>query len=524
MSELLERAAAELISHPPREAPGVHELRRRLNRRRGRRGAVLGITVAAVMIVGLVAVSGRSEGNSVGNPLEDFGFDNDGTVPCGDYGCGQFDPIGVAPGADDFYVGPASLGDPLISAQFWNGTIRCAELDAAGSTCTRVEGLGGSALVTYGDGNDQIRVGTTFSPNISIEEYAGGRTISQASPTPHVSATTVRGHPAVSFSEAQEKPTTPTAGLMWEERAGVIAWVTVPASRQAELPAIAEGLQTYVGPPSIPGRLVVPNTGVPWGVGVSGNNGSGLLIARFQGKECVAWGYIDTCGGGIEDRTFVHRLGSATAVAGSVPPEVTRVRVLPEFGEPVETAPFSYAGFTSRFYQATLQQDYAASVEWLTADGTVVSTYEVDNDSAAGFGGWPVFRARVDGKAVQLTADIDTTGTTPDPAIGAGKFTGTADRADSLLCTYITMFGPYAVTCSSPEQFNLWDNFNGIVFGAAGSDVGSVVVDGKSVELHSSPDITDRRFFVIVGSKAVFLDRNGDEIAVPAPIDGSQNP
>jgi hypothetical protein len=62
MSELLERAAAELITHPPREAPGVHEFRRRLNRRRGRRSAVLGITIAAVIIVGLVAVSGRSGG------------------------------------------------------------------------------------------------------------------------------------------------------------------------------------------------------------------------------------------------------------------------------------------------------------------------------------------------------------------------------------------------------------------------------------------------------------------------------
>ena len=81
----------------------------------------------------------------------------------------------------------------------------------------------------------------------------------------------------------------------------------------------------------------------------------------------------------------MNRLGSTTAIAGWVP-EVDRIRMVPEFGAPIEAAPFSYAGFTSRFYQATLPQDYTASVEWLATDGSIIATYEVDHDSAAGFG------------------------------------------------------------------------------------------------------------------------------------------
>jgi hypothetical protein len=526
MSDLLERAAAELIASPPREAPAVHELHRRLNQRRARCSAALGIVTVAVVVVGLVAISAQSGGRSVGNQfdsqLEDLGFDNDGTIPCGDFGCGQFDPIAVAPGVDDFYVGPASLGDPLISSQYWNATLRCAELDPAGATCTRIEGLGGTALVTYGDGVDQIQVGTTFSPNLSAEAYAKNRSISTSSPEGAATATTVRGHPAFSFAEPQQPPSPISPGLMWEERPNVIVWVTVPASRAAELSTIAEGLQTYVGPTSIPGRLVVPNTGVPWGVGVSGNNGSGLVIARFQGTECVAWGYIDSCDDSIESRTFVNPIGDATAVAGAVPPEVDAVRVNPQFGQPVVVTPFSYAGFSARFYQADLPQDFAQSVEWLAADGRVIDTYKLDAEATDV--GWPVATAQVEGRGIRLSADFDTAGNSPDRSAGVGKYVGTGDVSRPTLCVYLTLVESSAVTCSSPPQLNLIDSFDGILFGAVDPDVASVLVDGQSVELRTSPEIPDRRFFVAAGSAAVFLDTDGKPIAVPSPIDRSQNP
>jgi hypothetical protein len=526
MSDLLERAAAELIARPPREAPGVHELHRRLAQRRARRGAALGIVTVALVVVGLVAVSARSSGGAVGNQidpeLEDLGFDNDGTIPCMDAGCGQFDPVAVAPGVDDFYVGPASLGDPLISSQYWNAALRCAELDQAGTTCTRIEGLAGTALVTYGEGVDQIQVGTTFSPNLSVEAYATNRSIGIASPDGEATATTVRGHPAFSLAEPQKSPTAVSPGLMWEERPGVIVWVTVPASRAAELPAIAESLQKYAGPTSIPGRLVVPNTGVPWGVAISGNNGSGLVAARFHGTECVAWGYIDSCDASIESRTFVNPLGDATAVAGAVPPDVDAVRVNPQFGDPVVVTPFSYAGFSARFYQATLTQDFAQSVEWLAADGTVIDSYEIEAEAAAG--GLPVARAQVNGRGVRLSADFDTAGNSPDQSFGVGKYMGTADVPQPMLCVYLTLFESSAVACSSPPQLNLVDTFDGILFGAVGPDVAAVIIDGQPVELLTSPEIPDRRFFVAAGSAGAFLDANGDPIIVPTPVDRSQNP
>ena len=188
---------------------------------------------------------------------------------------------------------------------------------------------------------------------------------------------------------------------------------------------------------------------------------------------------------------------------------------MPLFGTPVVVSPFSYAVFASRFYQVTLPQDFAEKVEWLSSDGAVLATYTVDNEALAGFGGWTVARVRLDGRAFQLSADYDSAGTSPDPSIGVGKY---ASGTEARLCVYLTPFGPSAVACSSPEQLNVWDSFDGIVFGAAGQNVASVSVDGQPVELRVSPEIPDRRFFVAPGSQATFLDSAGKEIAVPAPI------
>lgn len=519
MSDLLERAAAELIARPPRAAPEVYELRRRLNRRRGRRTAVLALAVMALMVVGLVAISGRSADNSVGNQLDQLGFDNDGTTPCGDFGCGQFDSIAVAPGVNDFYVGPASLGDPLISGQFWTAALRCVQVDASARTCTEVEGLRSVPLVTYeASGGGQIQVGTTFGGSISLEDYAATFLGSLNGDRAAVTPTTVRGHPAVSFMADQSSP-----ALMWEERSGVVVWVTVPPSRQSELTSLAEHIELQPGPSSMPGVLVVPNRQR----GGDTDNVGDLVIARFQGAECVGWGYIDRCKEGIDDRTFINRVfqGDSTIVAGAVPPQVDRVRIRPEFGEPVDVTPFSFAGFTSRYYTATLPGDFVDSVEWLAASGAVLATTVAANtDAQAGIEGWRVARIKIAGHAVQLSADLNSAGVSADGSLGAIKYTGTAVPTQPLLCTYVTLFGPYAVTCSSPAELNVSDSFDGIVFGAAGPDVASVLVDGHAVELRPSPEIVDRRFFAAAGSQVVFLDTDGNAIAVPPPIDRQQTP
>ena len=310
-------------------------------------------------------------------PTQDsVAFDNDGTVPCADFGCGQFDAIPVAPGVDDFYVGPASLGDPHISESIWNGLIRCTELDTSGD-CARLEGLGIVALVDYGSGQaDQVQIGTTFGAHVTLEEYATMLGPMQpAAPTPAPS--TVRGHSAVLFEDNSQYP-----AVMWEERPGVLVWVAVPPSRQAELTSIAEAVVLQKGPSTIPGRLLVPNTGEPWRA--RNNNGTGLIVAKFSGKECVGWGYIDKCSDRIEDRTFAAHFPSAVYIAGSVPSEVESVRVRPESGDPVEVTPFAYGGSSSRFYQVTLPPDTVATVDWLGADGNVIATYQPSGGAIVG--------------------------------------------------------------------------------------------------------------------------------------------
>jgi hypothetical protein len=354
---------------------------------------------------------------------------------------------------------------------------------------------------------------------MSIADYAQIISGSLSGNNPPITSTSVRGHAAVSFSANTTLP-----ALMWEERPGVIVWVTVSPSRQAELPSLAEAVVAQSGPASIPGRLVVPNTGSPWTA--HGNTGSALVIARFQGAECVGWGFIDKCRPAIDDRTFINRVGDSTTVAGSVPPEVDRVRILPQFREPIDVVPFSYAGYTSRYYSASLPQDFAGSVEWLDATGTVLATtHGANTDVQAGIAGLRVARVQVAGNAVQLSADVDRSDPSPsDASLTVIQYAGTAVPPQPIVCTYVTMFGPYAATCSSPAQFNLWDTFDGMVFGAAGIDVTSVLVDGHVVEFHTSPAIPDRRFFVAAGSQAVFLDSAGNPITVPPPIDRQQNP
>jgi hypothetical protein len=242
-----------------------------------------------------------------------------------------------------------------------------------------MEGLGIVALVNYGSGQaDQVQVGTTFGAHVTLEEYATMLgPMKPAAPTPAPS--TVRGHSAVLFEDNGQYP-----AVMWEERPGVLVWVAVPPSREAELTSIAEAVVLQKGPSTIPGRLLVPNTGEPWRA--RNNNGTGLIVARFSGKECVGWGYIDKCSDRIEDRTFSAHFPSAVYIAGSVPTEVERVRVRPESGDPVEVTPFAYGGSFSRFYQVTLPPDTVASVDWLGADGSAIATYQPSGGAIVGSG------------------------------------------------------------------------------------------------------------------------------------------
>jgi|GEM_PF-3070628 len=347
-----------------------------------------GVAAGLLLVAAAAAIAGRDQpvtdqrpsSDSVGSPgpvQDSVAFDNDGTVPCRDFGCGQFDAIEVVPGVDDFYVGPASLGDPHISQSMWDSLIRCSELDASGA-CARIEGIGIVALVNYGTGQaDQVQVGTTFGAHVTLEEYALNLGSGLQTTRPATTSTVVRGHTALLFEDNGQYP-----AVMWEERPGVLVWVAVPPTRQSELASIAETVVLQRGPSTIPGRVLVPNTGEPWRA--QDNTGSGLVIAQFSGKDCVGWGGINKCSDRIEDRTFAAHFPSAVYIAGSVPIDVGRVRVQPEIGDPVEVTPFAYGGSSSRFYQVTLPPETVASVDWLGADGNVIATYQPAGESVVG--------------------------------------------------------------------------------------------------------------------------------------------
>ncbi|MFT3852626.1 MAG: hypothetical protein QM733_07815 [Ilumatobacteraceae bacterium] len=513
MSDLLERAARDLIARPT-DGPTADDLHRRLIARRHRRVA----TMAAVLLVlagaGLVAVTRRDTGGPA---------DGADVLTCDDGGCHGFDRLPVLDGAADYYVGPASLGSPSVDSRFIEQTLRCVELNATFDGCTKVEGMAIVAAVSYDDVSSGTTVDTTNRPessywvsigttfvDSSIEDYAR----ELATPgTSAVAATLSDGRPALTMDVSM------SPAIMWQARPGVVAWVTVPPERAGELAAIAVGVRRVAGPATIADRVVVPGTGPAFAGG--SNNGAGLLVGRLGGDECVGLGYVDGCGQDIAARTFVRSAVDGVAVTGAVPPQVSTVRVTPQFGQPQVIEPLPFADYQSRFFAVDLSQDAVVRVEWLDADGTVLAAEDQvqgQQYAVTSGGGAPIALLRLDGRLVAVGADV-TTLAAATPTDQPGRYVGVGDAPGDYLCVYVGTTAAMAVTCSTPPQLDLVDSSGGFVYGAVGADVASVEVDGQPVELHALAEIPDRRFFVAVGASAVLRDAAGNVVDVPAPVD-----
>lgn len=411
-------------------------------------------SVAALGLVGLLAIASRSEPEPA--PLADAPAPD--TTPaasappidCGDQGCVGFDRLPVADGVADYYVGPPDLGEPIVSLSMFDTLTRCVRLSDDFSTCERIEGVAGVPLVEHGpsdrpivtDGagrrhSGPVRIGTVFT-DISPSEYAAswGPTQQDGEQRP----TTVRGHDAVRYSNEVDP------ALVWQERPGVLVWVAVPFSMESELAVIADGVRRVDGPETIPDRVVVPLLGRTWEA--HNNDGNDLLTARAGGQECVGLAFVSRCGPEISNRTIVRTIddGTLLIVAGSVPTEVSSVRIDLESGQSTSPSLVPFADFDSRFYAAEFDAlaGVVRSVTWLDTQGDVVSSVEVDVDAMVGTVPTTTSPAQASDVDVPITvppADEPESSTTifPPPPTTA------PDDTESVTDTYVVQAGDFPI-------------------------------------------------------------------------------
>jgi len=358
--------------------------------RRGGAYLLAAAAVAALTVTGAIAVSTRSSPPpAVSEPAASNTLPAappEQADPCNEQGCSDFDPLPVASGVSDFYVGPASLGDPVIALDHFDQLTRCTELSADFTTCVKIEGIAGVPTVAYpavgdvaatsdpGDGFDSspdttVLIGTTFG-DIAPPGYAAIWGPTQGDGPQE--ATTVRGHDAIRYlNEA-------SPALVWQERPGVLVWVVVPPNREDELVDIAENLQRIDGPTTIPYRVTVPELSTEWDMW--DNDGNGLISARSQGVACVGLDYVDTCGTDIADRTIIRtRTEGVVRVAGSTPSDIASVRIDVAGGEAVGVETIAFADSASRYFSTVLDPDIGpiTEVTWLAADGEIATLMSV---------------------------------------------------------------------------------------------------------------------------------------------------
>ena len=298
------------------------------------------------------------------------------SLPCDNTVCHGFDSLPVVAGADDYFVGPESLGVPAFNVELFEQTTRCAALTADFTACAKVEGDAGVNLVSYGieptdtsstvpdPTGSTIQIGTTYT-DITPVQYATLWEVSLTRSGGPQTPVTVRGHNGIRWDAAI------SPSVVWQERAGVLAWVVVPLRRDDQLLAIAESVRSFAGPPTIPSRVVVPSLGFPWDA--SDNSGDSAVIAVAHGNECFGFGDVDNCGQQITDRTFlVPNTTQGDLVVGSTPSDISQVRITTADGKTVVVPTKPFANYSSRFFNAPVN-DKVATIDWLDSNGNPIA-------------------------------------------------------------------------------------------------------------------------------------------------------
>ena len=355
------------------------------------RSRLVSIAAAVLVLAGVGAVwsaqrrdhaqpaSGQQTAPDSTVPLTVLSPISESSAPCYDYGCAALDRLPVVVGATDFYAGPDALGVPQVAIDYFDSLTRCAELNSEFSACQRIEGIAGVSLVTYATETTTVdttarsessfatNIGTTFT-DLSPTQYAAQWTVSGAGPAT-LTPLTVRGHDGVRYTYVG------APGVVWQERPGVLVWVSTPPESEDQLMTIAEGIRRLDGPTTIPNRVMVSPLAEVWDAG--SNDGNGVLVASAGGTECVGLDYLETCGEDITVRTVVRAISEpsgTTRVAGSTPAGVSSVRIDITGGAPITVETITFANYASRFYSTTVSGGEVESVTWLDDQGNEIES------------------------------------------------------------------------------------------------------------------------------------------------------
>jgi hypothetical protein len=302
------------------------------------------------------------------------------SVPCFGADCTPVDRLPVVAGATDFYVGPESLGTPVVDQEMLDqfGIIRCVELTADGSACQRIEGIAGVGPVSYptnvpapstvpGDITPRtigIEIGTTYT-SIAPSDYAniwGSGPTGSIAPTPLA----VRGHDGIQYHDADR------TYAVWQEQPGLLVWVAVPDQMADQLSTIAEGVRRVSGPATIPYVVVVTPLARPWDT--SDNSADGLVYTRIGGKLQVGVDYVDGTSPVVVRQN--PNVDGELVVGGAAPTEAMQVRITTAGNPPVIIDTVAFAGAPeARFFQANVPGGVGqVTFAWLAADGSEIDT------------------------------------------------------------------------------------------------------------------------------------------------------